>query len=70
MGVACWFAERYTRFTIHSSGLVQLVVFLAVLSGATGLYLAAGWLFRCREIEEIYGIATRRNRAGEGYVEA
>jgi putative peptidoglycan lipid II flippase len=70
MGVACWFAERYTRFTIHSSGIVQLVVFLAVLSGATALYLAAAWLFRCREIEEIYGIATRRNRAGEGYVEA
>jgi len=28
------------------------------------------WVFRCREMEEIYGIATRKNRGGEAYVEA
>jgi hypothetical protein len=44
-------------------------VFLGLISGATVLYLALAWVFRCSEIEEIYGIATRRQRGGEAYVE-
>jgi hypothetical protein len=55
---------------MHSRFLVQLLVFLALLGGATGLYLATAWLFRCREMEEIYGIATRKNRGDETYAEA
>ncbi|HEY1923855.1 MAG TPA: murein biosynthesis integral membrane protein MurJ [Candidatus Acidoferrum sp.] len=70
MAVACWFAERYTRFSVHSRGFVQLLVFLGLLGGATALYLATAWLFKCREMEEIYGIATRRNRGDESYAEA
>jgi len=48
---------------------VQLGVFAALIGGATVLYLALAWIFRCSEIEEIYGIATRRKRGGEVYVE-
>jgi putative peptidoglycan lipid II flippase len=70
MGVACFFAARYTQFTIHSRFLVQLLVFVGMLGGATALYLALAWIFRCHEIEEIYGIATRKNRAEETYAEA
>jgi len=70
MGIACWLGAHYTRFTIHSRFLVQLLVFVGLLAGATGLYLATAWIFRCREMEEIYGIATRRGRGGETYVEA
>ena len=70
MGVACWLAAHYTEFTIHSRFLVQLLVFLAMISGATALYLALAWIFRCSEIEEIYGIATRKKRSGEAYVES
>jgi putative peptidoglycan lipid II flippase len=70
MAVACWFAERYTRFSMHSRGFVQLLVFWGLLGGATALYLATAWLFKCREMEEIYGIATRRNRGDESYAEA
>jgi putative peptidoglycan lipid II flippase len=69
MGVACWFGGHYTQFTMHSRFLVQLVVFMGLLGGATGLYLALAWLFRCHEMEEIYGIAMRKNRSGEAYVE-
>jgi peptidoglycan biosynthesis protein MviN/MurJ (putative lipid II flippase) len=70
MGIACWLGARYTRFTMHAHFPVQLVVFAGLLIGATGLYLAMAWVFRCREMEEIYGIATRRSRGGEAYVEA
>jgi len=70
MGVGCWFGNYYTAFTIHSRFLVQLVVFAALIIGATAVYLALAWLFRCHEIEEVYGIATRRAvGAGNGYVE-
>ena len=70
MGVACWFGNYYTTFTIHSRFLVQLVVFAALIIGATAVYLGLAWLFRCHEIEEVYGIATRRTvGAGNGYVE-
>jgi putative peptidoglycan lipid II flippase len=69
MGVACWLAAHYTEFTIHSTVAVQAGVFVALIAGATALYLALAWIFRCSEIEEIYGIATRRQRGGEAYVE-
>jgi putative peptidoglycan lipid II flippase len=70
MGVACWFGNRYTEFTMHSRFLVQLLVFSGLIVGATTLYLALAWLFRCSEIQEVYGIATRRRAgAGNGYAE-
>jgi hypothetical protein len=70
MGVACWFGNYYTGFTIHSRFIVQFLVFTALIIGATAIYLALAWLFRCHEIEEVYGIATRRSAgAGNGYVE-
>lgn len=69
MGVACWFGGHYTAFTIHSRFLVQFGVFVGLISGATILYLALAWILHCQELEEIYGIALRRRRGGEGYQE-
>lgn len=70
MGVACWFGNYYTAFTVHSRFLVQLLVFSGLIAGATALYLGLAWLFRCHEIHEVYGIATRRRAsAGDGYAE-
>jgi putative peptidoglycan lipid II flippase len=71
MGVACWFGNYYTAFTVHSRFLMQLVVFAGLIIGATVLYLVLAWVFRCHEIEEVYGIAMRRRIAGDGngYVE-
>ena len=66
MGVACWFGGHYTAFTMHSRFLVQLAVFAGLLIGSTVLYLALAWIFRCHEIEEVYGIAIRRRTAGGG----
>lgn len=70
MGVGCALGAYYTQFTIHSQFLLQLVVFTGLIAGATVLYLACAWVFRCSEIEEIYGIATRRRRGGEAYLES
>ena len=72
MGVGCWFGNHYTEFTMHSPFLVQLVVVTGLIIGATVLYLALAWIFRCHEIEEVYGIAIRHRTAGGegGYEEA
>jgi putative peptidoglycan lipid II flippase len=71
MGVACWFGNYYTGFAMHSRFLIQFFVFAGLIIGATALYLALAWLFRCHEIEEVYGIATRRaTGAGDGFVES
>ncbi len=69
MGVACWFGNRYTEFAMQSRFLVQLSIFTGLIVGATALYLGLAWVFRCREMEEVYGIALRRGRGGEAYVE-
>src|SRR5437773_3094189 len=47
MGVACWFGNYYTGFALHSRFLVQFLVFVAVLLGATALWLVHVWLFVC-----------------------
>jgi hypothetical protein len=55
---------------MHSRFLIQLLVFSGLIVGATALYLTLAWLFRCSEIQEVYGIATRRRAgAGNGYAE-
>jgi putative peptidoglycan lipid II flippase len=69
MGVACWFANKYTEFTIHSRFGLQLLVFIGLIVGATALYLFLAWVFHCREVHEVYGIALRRKSGDEGYAE-
>jgi putative peptidoglycan lipid II flippase len=69
MGVACWLGMHYTAFTAQSRSLIQLSVFIGLIVGATVLYLLLAWLFRCPEVEEVYGIAVRRSRGDGQYVE-
>src|SRR5262249_15427211 len=70
MGVGCEVCGKYTAFLIHSRFIVQMVMCAGLILGATLLFLGLAWAFRCHEIEEIYGIATRRKRGGEVYVDA
>ena len=70
MGMACWVAAKYTAFTVHSRFLVQLLTFAGLIVGATVLYLGLAWLFRCPEVEEVYGIAVRRREEPGTYMEA
>lgn len=69
MAAACWVGNYYTSFTVHSRFLVQVAVFVGLIGGATVLYLALAWIFRCHEIHEVYGIAVRRRASEGGYAE-
>jgi len=66
MGALCWAALRYSRFETYQSFLPQLVFLSVVIVGATLFYLALGWLLRCPEVAEVYGIAVRRDRGEAG----
>lgn len=65
MGVACMVGNHYANFTLQSAFFTQLLVFFALIGGATLLYIGLTWIFRCPEIEEVYGIATRQETAEE-----
>jgi putative peptidoglycan lipid II flippase len=65
MGVGCMIGNHYARYTVQSAFFTQLLVFFALIGGATLLYIGLTWVFRCPEIEEVYGIATRRETAEE-----
>jgi hypothetical protein len=58
-------ANYYVKFTLQYAFFNQLLIFIALIGGATLLYIGLTWLFRCPEIEEVYGIATRRETAEE-----
>ncbi len=60
MGALCWVGLRFLRFSSYTHFLPQLGIFTALIIGATVVYLALAWLLRCPEIEEVYGIALRR----------
>jgi putative peptidoglycan lipid II flippase len=68
MGLGCMIANHYADFTLHSAFFIQLLVFIGLIGGATLLYIALTWIFRCPEIQEVYGIATRGTETAEGLV--
>jgi putative peptidoglycan lipid II flippase len=65
MGVGCMVANHYANYTIQSSFFIQLLVFSSMIIGATLLFIGLTWIFKCPEIEEVYGIAMRRPGAAE-----
>jgi putative peptidoglycan lipid II flippase len=66
MGVLCWFLLKLSHFSEYKHFLPQLAVFTALILGATAIYLGLAWVFRCPEIEEVYGIAVRREPVEAG----
>ena len=68
MGALCWTALRYSHFDLIEPFLTRLVVFIALIGGATLAYLGLAWIFRCDEIHEVYGIAFRRDGTEPGKV--
>ena len=65
MGIGCAIANYYVKFTLQYAFFNQLLIFIGLIGGATLLYIGLTWVFRCPEIEEVYGIATRRESAEE-----
>ncbi len=66
MGAGCLAANHYYTFLLNSAFFLQLVVFIVMITSATLLYIGLTWIFKCPEIEEVYGIAMRRPGAAEG----
>jgi hypothetical protein len=65
MGVACMVGNHYANYTVQSAFFTQLLVFVGLIGGATLFYIGLTWIFRCPEIEEVYGIAMHRETAEE-----
>ena len=68
MGALCWLALRYSHFDAIEHFATRLVVFIALIGGATLSYLGLAWLLRCSEVHEVYGIAFRRNAVAGGKI--
>jgi putative peptidoglycan lipid II flippase len=66
MGAGCMIANYYAKNLLQGAFSIQLMVFTAMILGATLLYVGLTWIFRCPEIEEVYGVAMRRPGAAEG----
>ncbi|HEV8385071.1 MAG TPA: hypothetical protein VGQ11_09395, partial [Candidatus Acidoferrales bacterium] len=65
MGVLCFAMLKLSRFETYTHFLPQLVVLVLMLVAATAAFIALSWVMRCTEVEEVYGIATRKDeRAG------
>jgi hypothetical protein len=59
-------ANYYAKNVLQGAFPLQLTVFTGMILGATLLYVGLTWIFRCPEIEEVYGVAMRRPGAAEG----
>ena len=66
MGAGCMIANYYAKNALQGAFSLQLTVFTGMILGATLLYVGLTWIFRCPEIEEVYGVAMRRPGAAEG----
>jgi putative peptidoglycan lipid II flippase len=66
MGAGCMIANHYAKNALQGAFSLQLTVFTGMILGATLLYVGLTWIFRCPEIEEVYGVAMRRPGAAEG----
>jgi putative peptidoglycan lipid II flippase len=66
MGAVCWTSLRYSHFDLIEHFLTRLVVFVAMIGGATLTYLGLAWILRCHEIHEVYGIAFRADGSESG----
>ena len=64
MGVACYAMVHYSKFESYTHFLPQLILFTAMIVGATVLYIAITWLLRCPEVEEVWGVAKRSSPPG------
>jgi len=66
MGVVSWAALRYSQFDSIEHFLPRLLVFIALIGGATLTYLGLAWALRCGELSEVYGIAFHSAGANSG----
>jgi putative peptidoglycan lipid II flippase len=61
MGGLCWLGLRFSNFGAYRAFLPRLGIFMALIGGATAVYLGLAWLFRCHEIAELHEIMVHRD---------
>ncbi len=66
MGAACLVLLRVTHFSELHTFFPRLMVFLFIILAATAIYVGIAWVMRCPEVEEVYGIATKREGRSRG----
>lgn len=60
MGVVCWYVIRIPGWYANQHFTKQVITFFITLGLGTGAYFSLAMLMRCPELEEVWGIATRR----------
>jgi putative peptidoglycan lipid II flippase len=63
MGALCYGMLQFSHFADVQSFLPRLAVFLVMIAVATAAFVGLSWMMKCAEVEEVYGIATSRERA-------
>lgn len=66
MGVLCWAMVRFSGFENYKRFLPQLALFVGMITVATIVYIAITWVFRCPEVEEVWGVARRKESVVPG----
>jgi putative peptidoglycan lipid II flippase len=66
MGGLCYAMLKLSRIETYTAFFPTLLVFTLILVAATAVFVALTWLMRCTEVEEVYGIATRRDEREPG----
>jgi putative peptidoglycan lipid II flippase len=70
MGLLCYGMLKLSGFETYRHLFPQILVFTLMIVAATVAYIALAWLLRCEEVDEVYGIAMRRDAAKGGGVGA
>jgi putative peptidoglycan lipid II flippase len=62
MGIVCWLMIRMPGWYFHQHLIKRLMAFFVTLGLGTAVYFALALLMRSSEMEEVWGIAVRRNK--------
>lgn len=62
MGALCVVMLRFSNFAELQGFVVRVSVFVSMIVAATVFYIGLAWLMKCPEVEEVYGIASKREK--------
>lgn len=62
MGALCYLALQLSPFERFEGVLANAVILAGLILAATLVFLGLAWLLRCPEVEEVWGIAARKER--------
>lgn len=62
MGLLCWGMLWLWQWANVVGLASRITLFFAMITAATAAYILFAWLLRCHEVEEVYGIAMRRDK--------